>query len=755
MGWGALGRTGVQGWLGCSVLRWGPGPVGAQGPSGCGGVLWELHSVSVSVLISGPGGSARLGSVGPSAAGGAPPCGPPPLAGPAGCAASSFVSRLVPPSADAERAAAGNGAPGVPARGGGPGPARPQQHRLPAHGRREDPRGRPRLPAAPAEPAGRQGGRACQQGAALPQDRGSHGWWSWPVLSVVLWAQVHLVDQHTEKEFQALQDTFKVASISGDTSHKAFFACLVKENDVIICTAQILQNALVSTEEDMHVELTDFSLLVIDECHHTHKDAVYNKIMLRYLQHKLSREQELPQVLGLTASPGTGGATSFEEAVEHILQICANLDTEKITSVQDEAQHLQSHVPQPKKQYDLCQERVQDPFGEQLKKMMVQIQQYMEKPGLPWDFGTQIYEQRIVELEKRAAEMFCRKTRVCALHLRKYNDALLINDTVRMIDAFQCLQQFYSAERDEKDPTEQFLIATFEENRARLQALAGDQRYENPRLGKLEGILREHFEPVGASRGIVFTKTRQSAHSLLSWLQTTATLQHIRATVLTGAGYSNQTRHMTQARGRARAENSVYSVLAKANSREVARELLNEDRVELMKRAIQAVQAMPEQEYNQKIRELQRVAVASWLMKEARISERRQLHDPDAVRLYCVNCNMAVCHGSDIRTVEGMHHVNVNPEFRLYYRVSSGKIQFQRTFRDWEPGCRIACSACSQDWGMEMLYRQVKLPILCIKNFVVETPAEKRRYKKWSAVTFPIKAFDYLEYCADTHGLSF
>ncbi|NXS84075.1 DHX58 helicase, partial [Erpornis zantholeuca] len=614
----------------------------------------------------------------------------------------------------------------------------------------------------------------------------------------VLVNKVHLVDQHTEKEFHALQDSFKVASISGDTSHKAFFASLVKGSDVVICTAQILQNALVSTEEDMHVELTDFSLLVIDECHHTHKDAVYNKIMLRYLQRKLSGKQDLPQVLGLTASPGTGGATSFEGAVEHILQICANLDTEKIVSVQDEEQHLQSHVPQPKKQYDLCQERVQDPFGEQLKKVMVQIQQYMGKPDLPQDFGTQIYEQRIVELEKKAAEMFCRKTRVCALHLRKYNDALLINDTVRMVDAFQCLQQFYSTERDEKDPTEQFLAATFEENRVSLQTLAGNQRYENPRLGKLEGILREHFQPLGTSRGIVFTKTRQSAHSLLSWLQTTATLGHIRAAVLTGAGYSNQTRHMTQneqqdvikqfregalnllfstsvaeegldipecnvvvryglmtneiammqARGRARAENSVYSVLAKANSREVSRELLNEDLVELMKRAIHAVQAMSEQEYCQKIQERQRVAVASQLMKEARISERRQLHDPDAVRLYCVNCNTAVCHGSDIRTVEGMHHVNVNPKFRLYYRVTSGKIQFQRTFRDWEPGCHIACSTCSQDWGMEMLYRQVKLPILCIKNFVVETPAEKRRYKKWSAVTFPIKAFDYLEYCS-------
>ncbi|NXT67303.1 DHX58 helicase, partial [Chaetops frenatus] len=617
----------------------------------------------------------------------------------------------------------------------------------------------------------------------------------------VLVNKVHLVDQHTEKEFHALQDTFKVMSISGDTSHKTFFADLAKKSDIVICTAQILQNALVSTEEDTHVELTaDFSLLVIDECHHTHKDAVYNKIMLRYLQHKLSGKRDLPQVLGLTASPGTGGATSFEGAIQHILQICANLDTETITSVQDNVEHLHSHVPQPKKQYDLCQERVQDPFGEQLKKIMVQIQQFMEKPDLPQNFGTQIYEQCIVELEKRAAETFCRKARVCALHLRKYNDALLLNDTVRMVDAFQCLLQFYSAERDKKDPTEQFLTAIFEENRASLQALAGDQLYENPRLGKLEGILRDHFQPLGTSRGIVFTKTRQSAHSLLSWLQTTATLrgQHIRAAVLTGAGYSNQTRHMTQneqqdvikkfregalnllfstsvaeegldipdcnivvryglmtneiammqARGRARAENSVYSVLAKANSKEVTRELLNEDLVELMKRAIQAVQAMPEQEYCQKIRELQEVAVASWLRKEIRISERRQQHDPDAVCLYCVNCNMAVCRGSDIRTVEGMHHVNVNPKFGSYYRVSSGKIQFQRTFKDWQPGCRIACKACSQDWGMEMLYQQVKLPILCIKNFVVETPAEKRRYKKWSAVTFPIKAFDYVEYCS-------
>lgn len=77
-----------------------------------------------------------------------------------------------------------------------------------------------------------------------------------PELSGVSRAQVHLVDQHAKKEFHVLQDAFKVTAISGDSHHKSFFACVVKQSDVVICTAQILQNALVSGEEDMHVELT-------------------------------------------------------------------------------------------------------------------------------------------------------------------------------------------------------------------------------------------------------------------------------------------------------------------------------------------------------------------------------------------------------------------------------------------------------------------------------------------------------------------
>lgn len=69
----------------------------------------------------------------------------------------------------------------------------------------------------------------------------------------------------------------------------------------------------------------DFTLLVIDECHHTQKEAVYNKIMGRYVEKKVRKEGNLPQILGLTASPGTGGNKQLDKAVEHVLQVCLNI----------------------------------------------------------------------------------------------------------------------------------------------------------------------------------------------------------------------------------------------------------------------------------------------------------------------------------------------------------------------------------------------------------------------------------------------
>lgn len=66
----------------------------------------------------------------------------------------------------------------------------------------------------------------------------------------------------------------------------------------------------------------------------------------------------------------------------------------------------------------------------------------------------------------------------------------------------------------------------------------------------------------------------------------------------------------------------------------------------------------------------------------------------------------------------------------MYYRVS-GKIQFQRTFKDWEPGCRIMCSECSQVSGTHgnppVTAAQSELEGPCL---VPQLPAEE-----WSCIS--------------------
>ncbi|MEE6528047.1 hypothetical protein FKM82_029928, partial [Ascaphus truei] len=82
-------------------------------------------------------------------------------------------------------------------------------------------------------------------------------------------------------------------------------------------------------------------------------------------------------------------------------QICANLDTVKIMSAQTQRHDLEAKSRQPKKQYDLTTQRAQDPFGLKLKEIMGAVHEYLDATDFPAsEFGTQVYEQKIVELEK-------------------------------------------------------------------------------------------------------------------------------------------------------------------------------------------------------------------------------------------------------------------------------------------------------------------------------------------------------------------
>ena len=61
----------------------------------------------------------------------------------------------------------------------------------------------------------------------------------------------------------------------------------------MVVTAQVLLDALVRGEVS---SISRFSLIIFDECHHTHTNHPFNKIMGLYMDLKFGRQEQLPQV---------------------------------------------------------------------------------------------------------------------------------------------------------------------------------------------------------------------------------------------------------------------------------------------------------------------------------------------------------------------------------------------------------------------------------------------------------------------------
>ncbi|XP_071133758.1 interferon-induced helicase C domain-containing protein 1-like isoform X4 [Mytilus edulis] len=112
------------------------------------------------------------------------------------------------------------------------------------------------------------------------------------------------------------------------------FKSLVNRCSILFLTPKSLCNFL--EDEFSRVNIDQFTLLVLDECHHTYGKSPYNEIMGHYRKKKFENEQNnLPQIMGLTASPGTNRAKDKFGAKEHLIHIMTNLDVKKLSVVKE------------------------------------------------------------------------------------------------------------------------------------------------------------------------------------------------------------------------------------------------------------------------------------------------------------------------------------------------------------------------------------------------------------------------------------
>ncbi|KAK2108891.1 Interferon-induced helicase C domain-containing protein 1 [Saguinus oedipus] len=343
-----------------------------------------------------------------------------------------------------------------------------------------------------------------------------------------------------------------------------------------------------------------------------------------------------------------------------------------------------------------------------------------------------------------------------------------------------------------------------------LKSLAENPEHENEKLAKLRNTIMEQYTRTeGSARGIIFTKTRQSAYALSQWITENEKFAQVgvKAHHLIGAGHSSEFKPMTQneqkeviskfrtgkinlliattvaeegldikecniviryglvtneiamvqARGRARADESTYVLVAPSSSGVIERETVNDFREKMMYKAIHHVQNMEPEKYAHKyvfsqVRPLSFRRLTSMKLKK----ENKPKTTNSSFLCADFGITDAKYNGKENenqekygQALQGKPITNNSPLQKLQelYIVRENKA-LQKKFADYQINGEIICK-CGQSWGIMMVHKGLDLPCLLIRNFVVDfkNTSTKEQYKKWIELPITFPDLDYAEHC--------
>ncbi|KAL8604965.1 hypothetical protein ACOMHN_028593 [Nucella lapillus] len=368
--------------------------------------------------------------------------------------------------------------------------------------------------------------------------------------------------------------------------------------------------------------------------------------------------------------------------------------------------------------------------------------------------------------------------------LKFYNESLVINDECETEEALRFLQHQMNEKYDplgkRVTDMDRFLKELFDKHLPYLEAVSREQSDTNPKLITLEGLLTTGFREEPESRAIVFVKTRDLASALRKWMLRRPQLRALKPGKMVGAGPSTDRGGMTktqqvdvmeffrtgdhkvmiatsvaeegldirkcnlvirynhvsneiamvQARGRARAENSQFMTLASHDKGVQVKEEVNFIRELMMHEAIKGLQNEIDTNAAKVRQELDQVQREEKSKRDAETASRsgRQLRQGEAV-FRCRTCDAYGFVSSDVRKIEGIHHVVMDLDYRhrhierIYPPKEFGNIQVRG---------RVLCKVCGEDWGPLLLYQNVKFPCINLAGFrLIDDRGRKDIPKKW------------------------
>jgi len=373
----------------------------------------------------------------------------------------------------------------------------------------------------------------------------------------------HLVSQQKDMFHQYLPH-FKVVSLQGGDSAETQvpLVSLLEQHDVVLTTPQVLVNAIKDTGPDLMRHIT---LLFIDECHETKKEHACKKLMSVYLDAKLTRRKNqqplpLPQVVGLTASVGVGGAKNRKSAQEHLMKLAANLDAQKIQIVRENEEDLVKYANEPKEDYVPVEGRKDDPFKDRIMNIMEKIEMKLkcipesdyadDSPDLKKHLlkptaakNTQQYMNWLSPLEQLAQKVDDNKIRRTFISAKErleiLHKGLQLNDDSESKNALEYMKTSWNEPRfigQRHLPEENAMHQLFLDFLPDLEDMCLLESQLNPKLTKVFEILEQEYQTTGREcRIIIFVRTRELTESLVKWVESQSSISLLQPKAIVGS----------------------------------------------------------------------------------------------------------------------------------------------------------------------------------------------------------------------------
>jgi uncharacterized protein YihD (DUF1040 family) len=164
----------------------------------------------------------------------------------------------------------------------------------------------------------------------------------------------------------------------------------------------------------------------------------------------------------------------------------------------------------------------------------------------------------------------------------------------------------------------------------------------------------------------------------------------------------------------------------------------------LMNSIVPILQAYIENNPNDWENELNAIQIRQKEIDDMKEENRLANMTDDEVIFRCLNCSEYICTSSDIRVIQGSHHIVVNEDAngRLLSIRGRNPVIFKDDFISRGV---IFCGNknCQNDLGGICEYRRVEFPLIVIKNFMIEDKhGESDFIKQWKKATFSMKELD-------------